>query len=197
MLKRIFAFTLLISTTAYAADTCDSAVIEPGVINSLVGVSERLNTTCPNQLNPGQLCNAVNDQVEETVDNIGTRFNYQTRIYRAACVEQTDSPGVVQAKIQNFWNQYHSELNCNLLGFSVRGGSILKLAVERDSSNFINDAVRRWKVNLNHVDSVDNKTVLDFIEAEMTRSRGTPNENIMRRYHNLFRTNGAKYSREI
>ena len=49
---------------------------------------------------------------------------------------------------------------------------------------------------MNHVDA-DNKTVLDFIDEERTKSVGTPRYATLNRYFNIFRTNGAKFKREI
>lgn len=197
MLSKIIAFSLMITLPAFAADDCDPQVIDQNVINDLTRVSERMNLECPNQVNVADLCLFVAENNRETDTNAGTTFAYQTRIYRAACVNpQQDSAQVIQAKIQNFWNRYHDQLSCNVPNSIVRDGNILKLAVDRSSTDFINDSVRRWKVNLNHVDA-DNKTVLDFIEAERTKSVGTPRHAILNRYFTIFRSNGAKFKREI
>lgn len=197
MLSRIVAFSLLISIPSFAADDCDPQVIDPNIVRDLQQVSSRMNVECPNQVNVEELCQFVAENLSETNASQGTRFVYQTRIYRGACVNpQTDSAEVIQAKIQNFWNRYHDKLTCNIPNSIVRDGNILKLAVDRSSTDFINDSVRRWKVNLNHVDA-DNKTVLDFIDEERTKALGTPRHAILNRYFNIFRSNGAKFKREI
>lgn len=141
----------------------------------------------------GQLCNAANDQTEETVDfDIGTRFNYQSRIYsHSFATPRRDPPQHLAKKVQHFWVQNAELLTCNLLGFSVRGGSVLKLAIARDSADFINDVVRRWSLWLNYRDFTG-ETALDFIDSEIVRSLGTPNEVIMTRYKRLFERFGGK-----
>jgi hypothetical protein len=197
MLKRFIAIGLMISIPAFAADNCDQQVIDQDIVKDLQQVSSRMNVECPNSVNASDLCDAVSGQVLETDSRQTTRYTFQTKILRASCVETSDSPEIVQAKVQNFWNKYHDKLNCSQINFTIRNGHILKLAVERNSRDFINDAVRKWKVNLNHVDPADQKTVLDYIESELTKSRGTSLEPVLQRYFTLFRTNGAKHKREL
>ena len=197
MLLRIFAFTMLISVPAFA-DDCAPTVVDPNLLRNLENVSKQLNVDCPGQVNAADLCAAVSSQHLESNPSQNTRYAYQTKIYRAACVNsRVDTPEIIQAKIQNFWNRFHHQLNCSSVDFTVRNGHILKLAVERNSRDFVNDAVRKWKVNLNHLDPSDKKTVLDYIEAEIVKSRGTNLEPVLQRYFTLFRSNGAKFSREI
>ena len=146
----------------------------------------------------GQLCNAVNDQVEETIDfSLGSKFNYQTRIYGLSSANPVrDPPSHAAKKIQHWWLTNFDVLTCNSIGFTVRGGSLLKLVIARDSNNVINDVTRRWGLWLNGRDFTG-LTALDFIESEMVRSRGTPNENIMRRYQGLFQRFGAKRAADL
>ena len=197
MLTRIFVFSLLVSTTAFAADECEPAVIEPGVISSLVNVSTRLNTTCPNELNIVTFCNAVDAKVletEPTHDNI--LYRYQTMIYSASCVLPNDNDEVIRSKVQNFWNRYHDRLTCNMVNFNPRNGSILKLAVARQADSFIDDSITSWQVGLNHIDTVDNGTVLDYIEQRKTNA-GPTFARTLQRYYDRFRAAGAKHRREL
>jgi hypothetical protein len=152
---------------------------------------------CPNQINAMQLCNAVSDQLYESDESTGNKYSYQTKIYKGSCVEPGDSQEIIQAKVQIFWNKYHESLNCTQLGFSIKDGHILKLAVERNSKDFINDVIRKWKLSLNHVDPADQKTVLDYIETELVKAKGTPIEPTLQRYFDLFRSHGAKFKREL
>lgn len=197
MLSRIIAFTLLISTSAFAADDCAPSVISPSIISNLVGVSERLNTTCPNELNIASFCGAVEAQV---LENNPTRddvlYRYQTMIYAASCVEASDSEEAVRLKVQNFWNRYHDRLSCNTLNFNPRNGNILKLAVARQADSFIDDTISSWRVGLNHVDTVDNGTVLDYIEQRKAQA-GPTFARTLQRYYDRFKAAGAKHRREL
>lgn len=195
MKLRVIAFGLLISLSG-VADDCDPTVVDPGVLKDLGKVAAKMNTECPNQVDVADLCQFVAEKVTETSPGAKTSYVYQSKIYKAACVEAGDSPKVIQAKVQNFWNRYHDKLVCSALNSTVQNGHILKLAVDRSSTEFINDTVRRWRVNLNHVDS-DKKTVLDFIDEERKKAAGTQRLSTLDRYYQIFRTNGAKYSSEI
>ena len=112
--------------------------------------------------------------------------------------KKAPTPGcVVQAKIQDFWKRRGPSLTCNLIGFTVRDGSILKLAVEKNSRAFLNDAVRRWKVDLNQVDASDGRTLLDYVGDEREKARGTSNEAVMQRYYEMLRREGARHRHEL
>ena len=142
-----------------------------------------------------QICNAVSDQLTDRT----TRLFYQHRqlFYRYSKADNSRDPGHhVAKKIQHFWATYSQSLVCNQLGFTLRSGSLLKLAIERDSREFINDVVRRWGLWLNGRD-VTGLTALDFIEAEVARTRGTSSETAMTRYLAIFQKFGAKRSADL
>lgn len=198
MLSRIFAFTLLVSIPAFA-DDCDPQVVDPGVIRDLGRVASRMKTTCPNQLDVPGFCAAVESKIMENQPaHPSVTYRYQSMIYSASCIEASDSDETIKAKVQNFWNTYHSRLTCNTINFNPRNGNILKLAVARQSASFINDAVSTWNVGLNHVDAVDNGTVLDYIEQRKNQA-GTASAfgKTLQRYYDKFRAAGAKHSREL
>ena len=170
------------ATGAVVEDHCDPVPVGTGVISGVNGFSD-----------PTQICNAVNDQIEETYpESAQNGYNYRTRLFAHARVDvRRDPAGHIAKKMQNLWLLNDAKLTCNLLGFSVKGGSLLKLALVRDSNHFLDDVVRRWNIWLNHRDFTG-QTLLDFTYSEMARSAGTPNENIMRRYAQLFERFGAK-----
>lgn len=196
MKLRIIAFSLLVSVSG-VADDCASIEVAPDVTTELAKMSKALNTQCPNQVNIADLCVAVSDKVNQPNSTFKTKFAYQNLVYRASCVEPSDTPETVKSKVQVFWNRFHAQINCSQLGFSVKEGNILKLAVERDSQEFVEEALLDWQVSLNHVDKTDKKTVLDYIEENLKLAKGTSKEKFLKTYFDLFRENGAKFSREL
>ena len=143
------------------------------------------------------LCILVAENLSETDVSRHTRFRYQSRLFQAAGVDASrDDAAMKSTKMQTWWNLYQDQVICNVTNSIVRNGSILKLAVDSSSSEFINDAVRRWKVDLNRIDA-DGTTVLDFIEQERIKARGTPRFAILNSYYNIFSTNGAKHRRDL
>jgi hypothetical protein len=199
MLTRIFAFSLLISFSAFAADDCDPAVIAPGVISSLVSVSEKLKTQCPNEINVANFCSAIEAQtLEMEPTHPSVMYRYQNLVFAASCVLTSDSETIVKAKVQNFWNRYHNVLNCNHFNFNPKNGSVLKLAVARQAEPFIEDALSSWKVGLNHVDQADQLTVLDYIENRKKDAGASSSfSKTLQRYYERFRAAGAKHKREL
>ena len=126
----------------------------------------------PERLEPADVCEAVSGQMLETDESRGTHYSYQTKIYALAGVQVSkDGPELIRRKIQAWWKADAKRMVCSQLNFSVHNGGILKLAVERNSRDFLNDMVRKWQVDVNVVDSADGKTVLDYVEREIEEAR--------------------------
>lgn len=141
------------------------------------------------------LCGLVATQNSDGSRPDGTGYSYRTRMFLSGGVDpQADSREVIRQKMQAWWSRYQHLLHCNLLN-SSGPKHILKLAVERGSGEFINDVARRWQVDLNHLSN--GGTVLDYIDAEMIRARGTPREAIFAEYQGILERRGARRAREL
>ena len=141
-----------------------------------------------------RLCNEVNDQLQGGGDDI---YNYRVRLYiNSSANPRRDPPGHVARKIQHLWIAHSGQLTCNLLGFSIRRGSLIKLAVEKNAREFLNDTLRRWRVGVNDRD-VSGETPLDYIENQLSRSRGSPNDANLQRYRDLFIRAGGKRAAQL
>ncbi|CAN1528062.1 hypothetical protein MCERH10_01292 [Caulobacteraceae bacterium] len=168
----------------------------------LVGMMTALSLMAANPspgvgLNVPELCQFVAENLSESDTSRHTRFRYQRRLFQAAGVDPSiDDAATKQTKMQTWWNLYQDQLICNVPHSIVRNGNILKLAVDRSSSEFINDAVRRWKVDLNLIDA-DGTTVLDFIDQERLKAQGTPRFATLNSYYNIFAGGGAKHRRDL
>lgn len=193
---KVLATAMLLAIPA-AADDCKPQPIDPAVRAALAQAAARQGTACPRAADAVQLCNAVSDQIAQTDPASPDKYSYQTKIRAAACVEPEDDDALVRGKVQAFWNAHHAGLHCSQLGFSIENGHLLKLAIENNSKDFINDAVRKWQVDLNHVDAADGRTVLDYVVDERARARGTNLEPTLERYETLLRKHGAKRRSEL
>lgn len=141
------------------------------------------------------LCDAVAGQILETDPRAGTAYTYQTKIYRAAGVNPSeDSVEQVRAKVKAWWDAEGSTGTCSSINFSVRDGGILKLAVERNSRNFFNDVVRKWKLDVNRPDRSNGENVLDYVNREMAQNRGRALEPALRYYQTTLIKQGARPS---
>jgi hypothetical protein len=199
MLSRILLVTLMMSMNAFAADDCSPTVIDPNVLKDLSGVASKMKTECPHQLNVANLCAAVSEQtVELHPSHDSVMYRYQNQIYEAACILPSDDEAIIKSKIQNFWNKYHDGILCNQVNFIPANGNILKLAIARKSDPFIDDVLSAWKVGLNHVDSVDQLTVLDYIQSKINEAGANANlAKIYQRYYDKFKAAGAKHKRDL
>ena len=123
-------------------------------------------------------------------------YQYQDMLVEAAGVLASDSPEIAYDKIRLFMDASAPSLVCNMINFNPRNGNILKLAVARQSDEFIWDALTNWRVDPNQIDATSGKTVLDYI----TDRRATAGPNFARaldRYYAQFRAAGARHAREL
>ncbi len=151
---------------------------------------------CPNAEHMSDsLCIAISGRQKDSTGEFD--FHYQKIIHEAACVNKNDSEEEKIRKIQKMWKTLEDVTICNSTEFSVQDGSIVKLAVEVLSDDFIFDVTDVWKVDLNKVDKWDNRTVLDFVRDEIERHRGSAIEGTLRSYYNQLRAAGAKHGSEL
>ena len=116
------------------------------------------------------LCGFIDSHVTEP-EGSADSYSYQAKVYEVGKVTARDSLSTVRKKVQHLFAVNQSIMDCDDLGFSVSNGSMLKLAVARLFDYFIVEAVSDWQIPLNRVDGSDGKTVLDFIDDEITRAR--------------------------
>ena len=115
----------------------------------------------------------------------------------AALVTESDSPETIGAKIRALWDNHQDRFKCSSNSFDVSGGSILKYAIRARSFSFLNTASQRWRLNLNYVDRVDGRTVLEYLQGEIRRSEGTATGYELQEYFDSLRRLGAKFSSEL
>lgn len=122
---------------------------------------------------------------------------YEDIFHSMAGVIPGDTPEMIKAKMQAFWLRDRAKLKCQMLGFSITGGNILKLAVEKNSHLVLGDVTRRWNLDLNLVDPADGETLLDYVDRELIRATGNGMETVLRRHQAQIIKYGAKRAREL
>lgn len=159
--------------------------------------SLRTGGTCPTREPLVNLCIVVNQKTPST--KVGFKFAYQEKIFEAACVSASDSKDEAHQKIRSMWSSFEdeSDLTCSSTSFNVTHGSVLKLAVYADFRQFVFEATRIWKVNVNRVDPADGRTLLDYVRDEIARNRGTSLEANLKNYYSSLRAAGAKHASEL
>ena len=125
----------------------------------------------------------------------GQSDRYQQKIEDAAGVTPSDSPELRRQKTADLFA--HRMPTCDGADFSVSHGNILKYAVSVRTFDFINLAAYTFDADLNAVDSSDGRTVLDFVDDEISRNVGRPAEDELRYYRDFLVGAGARTTAQL
>jgi hypothetical protein len=147
---------------------------------------------------PAKLCSQIASGEEAAIERQrpGIVRKWQTTILDAAGVNiEKDSDKVVADKVSTWWQVNKDGLICD--DFDRPKGNLLKFAVSKNAEEFLQCAVD-WKMGLNTVDRVDEKTVLDYVEDQIQINREDKDLVItLKRYWDMLRSGGAKARREL
>lgn len=152
---------------------------------------------CPDPKKLRGLCAVVGDLTEDSNPQGKYKYMYQRRIFEAACVNvNIDSEEMIAAKVSKVWKDNEDRLICNSTRFEVSNGNIIKFAVDMTFDSFISDMVL-WKVDLNKVDETDGRTVLDYVQYQIERAKGSALEPRISFYYRTLKLGGAKHKHEL
>ena len=163
----------------------------------LVQAQTIANTPCPNPKALRGICMFIDSK--EQVSNPKGRFvfKYQEKLLAAACVNlDMDDEEEIGRKVRAVMKLYEDELICNNIKFDVPNGSLIKFAVNLKFDEFVID-MTHWRVNLNKVDETDGRTVLDYTKDQIIKNKGLPQEDVLKRYYDMFKKAGAKHKYEL
>ena len=144
------------------------------------------------------ICGDVDNHIRD--DSNPEEYNYavERKIYLAAGVNfKTDTVDSAKAKLQHLWINHQPLFLCTALNFSVPNGNILKYALEQRSYPILEDAMSRWKIDLNYIDPADCRTLLDFGEWKLAQTKGTPLENSVAGIVERLKAAGARHASEV
>jgi hypothetical protein len=143
------------------------------------------------------LCGFVGEFTKESEPQGRYEYTYQIRILEAASVNiNIDSEEMIANKVSKMWKENETTLICNNTRFDVGNGNIIKWGVILGFDHFVFD-MARWKVNLNKVDEMDGRTVLDYVKYHLDRAKGTSMERKLDLYYNSLKSAGAKHKHEL
>lgn len=161
--------------------------------------TKTITKPCPNLKALKNYCMFI-ENLELTAEYQGeTLPRYKAALYDAACVDlKNDSEETIGKKVATLINIQEDAFKCIPLDFLVRHGNIFKYAVQKNKKPFIYYMID-LKVNLNRVDKVDGKTVLDFISdmLESLKGKGFVSEGVYKNYYDLIRKAGGKHAHEL
>lgn len=190
----------LFSSLAFAqkAEDCeDETTKEIRPMMDVVAVVAVEQPSCPNPKKLQNICMNLPDRTKDPKPKGDYEYMYQRKILDAACVDvENDSEEKVAQKVQMMWNLAGEHLNCLSIQFDANGGNILKYAVSTKFDEFLDDAIY-WKINLNKVDEVDQRTVLDYVKYQIEKNKGKNIESKLQHYYKILREAGAKHKSEL
>lgn len=144
------------------------------------------------------LCLFVSGQNEAPPNSHNYRFVWLVKMAQAAEAEgPIDTPAEIE-RLQRAWKRFddHDLLTCDSIQFDVRHGSILKYAAVRSDSTFVHFAAE-FKLSLAKVDKSDNRTILDYLQYHIVRTRGTELAKTYQEFYDKLRKAGAKHRSEL
>ena len=120
-----------------------------------------------------------------------SRFN--AKILRAARVLPSDTDGELRSKVAALFAA--AMPLCD--GFNLRDGSILKYAVAARTYEFLFNAANSWDVDLNRIDASDGRTVIDYLDNEISKNLGRPAESELQSYRDILVRAGARTTAQL
>lgn len=167
----------------------------------LTSFSQSADCPKPSSESMRKLCSQVGQRFPDEDESSKYNYLFQSTLERMACVEKIDSEEVIIKKVQSFWNKYFNDCKCFTDDFIMAGGNILKYAVQHDFDLFFYEVIKRYKLNLNFIDPVDGKTVLDFADHEYKRVKqlapDSERTKALKKLYDYLRNNGALYAAEL
>ncbi len=100
------------------------------------------------------------------------QYNYEWRIWKLAGVDPNiDTRNTARPKIQKFWNKYKHKFICNESSFPMLDGSLLKYSAHYDFFDLLETLLMSYNLDINFIDSSDDKNVIDFIDDDLKRQK--------------------------
>ncbi len=159
---------------------------------------------CPEltQFDFDTLCKDVYER-KPSSDESELAYKYQEAMWRMSCAKEgVDDLETARKKIQTMWNKNRESFSCNYSGVTVPKGNITKFSLETNFPNFLINAAKDYKLDMNFKDPRDNRTILDFVRDQIAHMKKapidmTPKIQEYERLYNMLQENGAKHSKDL
>lgn len=208
MKKRLYAFSIgtIMTLSAFAAPTdldCQTSTNDfEKNLNELENVSNQVEK-CPKPTEDMFLtvCNSINASKLAT-DEVNFSYKYQEDLWKMSCAKVgKDTPEQAKQKIQIMWNTYRTEFKCpGGVSDTLNNGNVTKYAMDNGFTTFVVYSIKKYELDMNFIDPKDGKTLLDFVEEQLTRWRKTnytEKADEYQRVYDLLIKSGAKRAKEL
>lgn len=168
------------------------------------GVKDGCDCPPPTKEQFAGACHTIYEKQMMANPKPGVSYGYQDSIWEMSCaIPGVDNIETAKPKIQKMWNKYRENFRCyGYPNYNSGDKNIAKFSLDTGFTTFLNEAVKRYNLDMNFIDPGDGKTVLDFIKEREEFVRNLPPVDYVRaeeynRFYNLLRLNGAKHRWEL
>lgn len=127
----------------------------------------------PSEIDFKKFCNLIFSRVVPNPDSPYASqqhsFEFENSLWKMSCAKPDDDEETAIKKVQVMWSKYKQEFTCDVSGFTVTNGGLLKYSVFVSFHDFIRTLVLDYDLDINFVDKSDNKNVLDYVDDKIER----------------------------
>jgi hypothetical protein len=142
------------------------------------------------------LCSDIYNRRNDIDEKSNFGYLYERDLWEMAGADpDKDDTTTAIKKIQVFWTKNKTKCTCDVIGFPLSRGNILKFAVNYNLVEFIQDLAGVYHLDINFLDPVDGKTVLDFTADLITKlkNKNIDNKAEIAGYQKIYKTLKEKY----
>jgi len=166
-------------------------------------VEEDCDCPPPSQTKRDTMCRQIAGRLIDEDEDSEFGYLYEKTLWEISCADpKKDTFEEAKAKIQCMWNKYKELCACDVSGFNVSNGNILKYAINVKFPDFVLDTTKEYDLDINFKDPVDGLTVIDYIHNEIKhykRDSDTYERQLieLETVYRILRSRGAKHAHEL
>jgi hypothetical protein len=196
-----YLITLSCIAGAQPADCEKSSKFDKNLseLETVAEIAEECPAPTRNQFT--RVCNSIYERKKAPE---GSKFGdkYQEDLWEISCADPTkDSPELANSKIQKMWNNHREDFRCyGYTGVTVADSNVAKFSADTGFPAFLIVAVKKYKLDMNFKDPADGQTLMDFLQENINRYKGTAYTGKTEEYEKLYKMMaqaGAKHSKDL
>ncbi len=149
------------------------------------------------------MCDCISIHEKPTLaDREHFDYGFEKRLMDFAGADVTkESRESATDKISRWWDKYKTLFRCNTMSFNLEYGSILKFAVAHGYAPFLETIVGTYQMDINYIDPVDNRNMLDYVNDDLQKAIKTQGEThslvkVLKEYKELLENLGCTPSKK-
>lgn len=209
MLKRQLSLTLGLFLTSQviagpqSVECSQTSPFEKNVQDLVEVVNEADECPAPSQTKRDSMCRQIGGRLPDEDEESDFVYLYEKTLWEISCAKPgIDSEEQASEKIKKMWNKYHKTLTCDIPGFDISNGNVLKYSIAKSFPDLVLDTVKTYDLNINFKDPVDGLTVLDYVQKKLKYYQQNPSAysshiRDLTKIYEILRSRGAKHAQEL